>query len=77
MFQNLDLVKTPHHGFNSCAFQNNQEAAKRMNPKYVVNYGSATECQKYFPSSSERIYTRKSKKDAVVFTFGEKITIDK
>ncbi|MBP5684395.1 MAG: DUF5011 domain-containing protein [Bacilli bacterium] len=74
-FQNLDILKVPHHGYNSCAFQGNKKAADNMNPKYLIITGKDTKCDSVFNKKIKRYYVRKSSKNAVVVTFDSSIKI--
>ncbi len=74
-FQNLDILKIPHHGYGSCAFKNSKKAANNMNPKYLIITGGAKVCDGVFSSKIPRYYVKSSSKNAVVVTLGSSIKI--
>lgn len=74
-FKNLDILKIPHHGYGSCAFNSNKTAANNMNPKYLIITGSAKVCDGVFNSKIKRYYVKSSSKNAVVVTLGSSIKI--
>jgi ribonuclease BN (tRNA processing enzyme) len=76
-FKNLDVLKMPHHGFTSCAFKVNYDAAKNLNPKHIIVTGFSDGCDVVFNSKIPRYYTKNSSKKAIVFTFDNGIKVSK
>ena len=76
-FKNLDVLKMPHHGFTSCAFKVNYDAAKNLNPKHIIVTGFSDGCDVVFKSKIPRYYTKNSRKKAIVFTFDNGIKVSK
>ncbi len=78
-FQNLDLLKMPHHGYSQCAL-NNKETYTRLNPKYIIitRGGCASDiCDKI--GATNNLYYTKVADTAVsgtVFNFGSSITVE-
>lgn len=76
-FKNLDILKMPHHGFTSCAFKVNYDAAKNLNPKHIIVTGFSDGCDVVFNSKTPRYYTKNTSKKAIVFSFDNGIKVSK
>ena len=73
----VSILKIPHHGFHDCSFT--MKSAEKINPKHiVVTNGMETHCRvKYFKNNASDYYVNTISKNALVFTVGNTITVDK
>lgn len=73
----VNILKIPHHGFHDCSFT--MKSAEKINPKHiVVTNGMETHCRvKYFKNNASDYYVNTISKNALVFTVGNTITVDK
>lgn len=73
----VDILKIPHHGYHDCSFT--MASGRKLNPNHiVVTNGMETHCRdKYFKDSASAYYVNVISKNALVFTIGSKITVDK
>jgi hypothetical protein len=73
----VDILKIPHHNYVGCSFL--PETARKLAPKHIVitNNNQGTCSEKYFRDGAPNYYVNTTSKNAIVFTIGSKIKVDK
>ena len=70
----VDVMKMPHHGFETCSM--NAERAARLSPSYlIVTNAKIDACRKNFNSNIPTYFTKATSKNAIVVDIGDKISI--
>ena len=70
----VDVMKMPHHGFETCSM--NAERAARLSPSYlIVTNAKIDACRKNFNSNIPTYFTKATSKNAIVVDIGDKINI--